>query len=246
MAQNLDLTSYDPYRIDSLPEVDKILQLLLDQGVLLRMHSGNPQYAVITTLVDLDFTNDTIIIDSAAQQTINAQLVANDTAFFDAILDNVSIKFQVSALYNTVFENRPALAGPLPAFLYRIQRRENFRIRPTFQSAAQCTIYLDNQSYHFDIHDISASGVALIDPDELLTDLIHTTLVGCELYLPQVGQAKVNLHLTRRQSQSLHSGKKLYLVGCAFTNTEATQLIRIQNFITSEERKQIARDRGLA
>ncbi|MEZ2722218.1 flagellar brake protein [Paenalcaligenes hominis] len=246
MSQNLDPTSYDPYRIDSLPEVDKILRQLLDQGVLLRMHSGNPQHAVITTLIDLDFTNDTIIIDSAAQQTINAQLVASETAFFDALLDSVSIKFQVSALYSTVFEDRPALAGPLPAFLYRIQRRENFRVRPTFESAAQCTIYLDDQSHLFDVYDISASGVALIDPDERLTQLVHSTLEGCELHLPQIGRAKVNLHLIRSQNQILYAGKKLPLVGCAFSNTEATQLIRIRNFILSEERKQIARDRGLA
>lgn len=246
MSQILDTASYDPYRIDSLPEVDKILQQLLDQGVLLRMHSGNPQHAVITTLVHLDFTNDTILIDSAAQQTINAQLIANEVAFFDAILDSVSIKFQVSALYSTAFEGRPALAGPLPAFLYRIQRRENFRIRPTFESAAQCSITLDDQSHRFDIHDISASGLALIDPDERLSELVHTTLAECELHLPQVGRAKVNLHLMRSQTQTLNAGKKLPLVGCAFKDTEASQLIRIQNFIMAEERKQIARDRGLA
>ncbi|HJH24355.1 MAG TPA: hypothetical protein K8U84_07360 [Paenalcaligenes hominis] len=50
----------------------------------------------------------------------------------------------------------------------------------------------------------------------------------------------------RSQTQTLNAGKKLPLVGCAFKDTEASQLIRIQNFIMAEERKQIARDRGLA
>lgn len=246
MSQTTDISNYDPYRIDSLQEVDKILLQLLHQGVLLRMHNGNANHSVITTLIDLDFEHDTILIDSAAQQTINEQLLDSETAYFEAILDSVTIKFQVSALYATTFEGRPALAGPLPAFLHRIQRRENFRIQPTFDNTPQCTLVLNEQSYCLDIYDISSSGIALVDPDKVLTKHVTEIIPNCELILPQIGTVTVDLRLVRSQTQNLGSGKKISLIGCAFFKPEANQQIRIQNFIMAQERLQIARERGLA
>lgn len=246
MPQTTNDTSYDPYKIDSIQEVDKILLQLLHQGVLLRMHNGNAHHSVITALLDLDFDHDTIVIDSAAQQTINEQLLASETAYFEAILDNVSIKFQVSPLRTTSFEDRPALAGALPNFLYRIQRRETFRVRPTLGNTAHCAITLHGQVHTFDVYDISSTGLALIDPNGLLTDHIQQTLPDCELTLPHIGVVTVDLQLVRTQSQLLSTGKKRPLVGCAFSHIEANPQTRIQNFIMAEERLQIARDRGLA
>ena len=246
MSQNTNVPSPDPYRVDSLQEVDKILLQLLRQGVLLRMHDSNDHHSVITTLLDIDFEHDTIVIDSAAQQTINEQLLANKMAYFEAILDSVSVKFQVASLYTTTFEDRPALAGALPNFLYRIQRRETFRVRPTLGNTAHCAITLHGQVHTFDVYDISSTGLALIDPNGLLTDHIQQTLPDCELTLPHIGVVTVDLQLVRAQSQLLGTGKKRPLVGCAFSHIEANPQIRIQNFIMAEERLQIARDRGLA
>lgn len=246
MSQTSDNTNYDPYRIDSIQEVDQILLQLLNQGILLRMHNGNANHSVITTLVNLDFDHDTIIIDSAAQQTINEQLLSSEIAFFEAILDNVTVKFQVPAIYATTFEGRPALAGPLPTFLHRIQRRENFRIRPTFDNTAQCTLVVAEQSYQLEVHDISSKGVALIDLDEVLTEHIAEIIPNCEILLPTIGTVTVDLRLVRSQAQNRSNGKKVSLIGCAFFQPEANQQIRIQNFITAQERLQIARERGLA
>lgn len=246
MSQTSNTTNYDPYRIDSIQEVDQILLQLLNQGVLLRMHNGNASHSVITTLVDLDFEHDTIIIDSAAQQTINEQFLNSETVFFEAILDNVTVKFQVAAIYATTFEGRPALAGPLPTFLHRIQRRENFRIRPTFDNAVQCTLIINEVPHHLEVHDISSKGIALIDPEEVLTEHITKIIPNCEMLLPTIGTVTVDLRLVRSQIQNRSNGKKISLVGCAFFQPEANQQIRIQNFITNQERLQIARDRGLA
>ncbi len=246
MSPKPDYANYDPYRIDTIQEVDRILQQLLQQGILLRMHNGNANQSVITTLLDLDYDNETIVIDSAAQQTFNDQLISSETAYFDAILNGVAIKFQVDSLYGTLFEDRAALAGALPSFLYRIQRRETFRIRPTLENTPSCTVLLNDEPHQFEVYDISSSGLALIDPNERLTERINSTLANSTLSLPQVGETVVDLRLVRTQAQILQNGKKLPLIGCAFQHLEPQQQMRIQNFITNEERLQIARERGLA
>lgn len=246
MSPTPDDTSYEPYRINTLQEVDGILSQLLQQGALLRMHNGNAQYSVITTLLDLDFDNETIVIDSAAQQTINQQLIASETAYFDTLLNGVAIKFQVQSLYGTFFEDRPALAGSLPSYLYRIQRRENFRIRPTLENTPQCLLTINDESQQLEVYDISSKGLALIDPHESLTDHIGKTLTNCQLVLPGVGEVTIDLRLVRSQTQALQNHKKLPLIGCAFSSPDSNQQIRIQHFITNEERLQIARERGLA
>lgn len=246
MSSTPDNTSYEPYRINTIQEVDSILQQLLVQGVLLRMHNGNAHQSVITTLLDLDFDNETIVIDSAAQQTLNEQLVSGEVAYFDAILNGVAIKFQVNSLYGTFFEERPALAGTLPAYLYRIQRRENFRIRPTLENTAHCTLSINEETWQFEVYDISSSGLALIDPEERLTGYLGQTMVNAQLDLPNVGVINIDIQLVRSQTQLLQNRKKLPLIGCAFPDPNSQQQVRIQNFITNEERLQIARERGLA
>ena len=239
--------SYDPYRIDSIQEVDQLLGQLLDQGVLLRMHAGNSNQSVITTLLDLDFDNDTIIIDSAAQQTLNTQLVHAKHAYFEATLNNVPIEFQVQPLSLVSHQGRPALAGPIPDWLRRIQRRENFRIKPTIENTAQCVVRLEDTEKSFDLYDISSSGMALlVDEDLILSSQNKTTFTDAVLVLPHIGEIALEFKIVRQQTQALASGKKLQLVGCSFYNLTSRQQLQIQNYINNEQRLQIARDRGLA
>lgn len=246
MSDASDQNTHDPYRIDSPQEVDQLLLEILKQGVLLRMHSGNENNAVITTLVGIDFDTESIIIDSAAQQTINQQILDNGNAFFEAIINQVSIEFQIQHLVDTTHEGLPALTGPIPNFLRRIQRRESFRVRPKGSTAALCTLNTNSTALTLPIFDISSGGVAISDEKSILDATKGYIFTDCLLTLPNVGEVSVDIQIVRQQTQTLASGKKLERFGCSFFNLKTPEQIRIQNYINQEERSQIARDRGLA
>ena len=233
MSAASDQNTYDPYRIDSPQEIDQLLLQIIKQGVLLRMHNGNINNAVITTLVDIDF--DT-----------NEQLINSERAFFEALVNQVSIEFQVQPLSATTHDGRAALMGPIPLFLRRIQRRDSFRIRPKGSTAASCTLNTKTTPVTLPVFDISSGGVAISDELSVLNAYKGRIFPDCLLTLPGVGEVTVDLQVVRQQTQTLASGKKLERFGCSFFNIKAPEQIRIQNYINQEERSQIARDRGLA
>lgn len=246
MPKPIDSNTYDPYRIDSIQEIDQILKEILDQQLLLRMHDGNKNNAVITTLLDIDFDNGSMVIDSAAQQTMNLQLVEKQAAYFEALLNQVSIEFYVEPLSSIVFEGKTALFGPLPNYLRRIQRRSSFRVQPLTTNPAHCKITADAKTYILPIFDISAGGISLLDEDDLLEDYSEKTIPNCILSLPEIGDIKVTINIVRQHTHTFATGKKVSRYGFSFINTSASEQIRIQNYLNQVERQQIARDRGLA
>lgn len=247
MPHSSDQKGYDPYRINSIQEIDHILLSLLKKGTLLRMHSGNPHNAVITTLLDIDFDHDMLVIDSAAQQTMNQQLAERQQAYIEALLDQVAIEFHVQPLSPTMIDGRPALTGPIPLFIRRIQRRANFRIQPSIYSPVQCTIELTpQQQITVPVFDISSSGVSILMEAELTKINKGRIFTESLLHLPDADPISVNLEVVQQYSQIQASGKKIQRYGCAFSKLQAQDQVRIQNYITQEERLQIARERGLA
>lgn len=246
MPHTHDNAGYDPYRINSIQEIDQILLQILEQGILLRMHGGNPQHAVITTLIDIDFDSETLIIDSAAQQTMNQQLVDREQAFFEAVVDHVSIEFSVSPISHTTYDQRPALSGPIPHSLRRLQRRNSFRIQSSVTNPATCTLMIKDDAITFPIFDISASGLSFLDEKQIVEAHKGKIFANTQLHLPGIGHVAVDLQIVRQQNHYLASGKGIPRFGCAFFALKGPEQIRIQNYINQEERAQIAKDRGLA
>ena len=226
--------SYDPFRIDSIQEIDQILLQILEQGVLLRIHAGNSNQAVITTLVHIDFDTETLMIDSAAQPAINQQLIEKGQAFFQATLNQVAIEFSVQPISATSHDGLPALMGPIPAFLRRLQRRDSFRVQPSLNSPATCTLNTKTSSLTLPIFDISAGGISFLDEDSVLNASKGHIYSDSKLQLPGVGVVTVDLQVERQQPHVLASGKKMDRYGCAFFQLNPAEQIRIQNYINQE------------
>lgn len=242
-------TANDPYRIDSVQEIDNLLLQLVERGILLRMHGGNANNTVITTLIAIDFEHGSLIIDSAAQQTINQQLIELEHAYFEAVVDQVSIEFYLQPLSETVYEGRPALTAPIPAFIRRLQRRDSFRIKPSSLHPAQCHLNIYNFSAILPIFDISSGGLSMLDERDELKSLSlskGSLITNNVLLLPGIGNINVDLEVVGQHIHTMPSGVRRNRVGCAFSNLTASEQIRIQNYITQEQRSQIARERGFA
>lgn len=248
MSTAYDNDKYDPYRIDSIQEVDQILLEIIKKGILLRMHSGNPNQAVITTLVDINIDDNELTIDSAAQEAMNKKLLQQGKAYLEGVLDNVTIQFQVDSIIEGTYKDHPALISSLPTFLRRLQRRDSFRVQPSSTSKAICTLNVEDKIINLQIFDISASGVSVLDAEHALEKL-HINkghiFKNSELVLPGVGSIVVDLELVRQQTQGKSYGKEISRYGYAFFSFNSADKIRVQHYINQEERLRIARERSL-
>lgn len=244
MKNTNDSHHQDPYRIDQPQEIDQILMQLLERGILLRMHNGNANHAVITTLLNIDFENEIVVIDSAAQQTMNRQLLSDKTAYFETQLDQVAIRFCIHPIDETIFNGHAALSGPLPLSLRRIQRRESYRIQPSALQPATCALNNNKSAQQLHVYDISAGGISLLDEAETSYGVKGDLFNNNSLNLPGIGEIEVDLALVRQQYHLLPSGRKIQRLAFSFFQLPGSEQIRIQNYINQEERLKRARDRG--
>lgn len=126
----------------------------------------------------LDFIDDPLRADRLGTAT---DLVAV------AIHQGVKLQFEVSSVRRTTIDDGPALLAALPAALVRLQRREDFRVRPPATAPLRCVIRDGTtRGLELQVIDISAGGLSVlvaadIDAPAQGAVLIHSRLESASL-----------------------------------------------------------------
>ncbi|MEB0233408.1 flagellar regulator YcgR PilZN domain-containing protein, partial [Undibacterium sp. 10I3] len=77
------------------------------------INSGSEVY--LTSILEIDDTNNSVIVDSAPSQLANQRIVEAPRVSFEGLLDKIGIQFSTTGAVRTDFENRPALQFSIPA-----------------------------------------------------------------------------------------------------------------------------------
>ncbi|MGB6009602.1 flagellar brake protein [Castellaniella sp.] len=237
----------DPYSVTQRLDIQNILQGLLHKRTLVRLDIPGHAVSVISTLLDIDVKQGTLILDNATEDALNTQLLRAPAVRMQGMLDRVMIEFS-GKLTPTVYDNRPAFSMNWPDQLRRMQRREFFRMDTPASNPATCTIEdpsLPSGKVTLPLANISAGGLQLIDRTELLAHhAIGSFFDDCTLNLPEAGSLDVSLRLLRHTRLIQDSGKPLLTIACRFFNLPANREITIQQYVGSLERAVLARRWG--
>jgi len=244
-ASNLLPPDQDPYLLSSRHEIVHLFRRMLEGGLLMQMKGRLHTTSTVTTLLHIDLKAEALIVDCAPQALINQALIDDGKASFEVLVDQVKVQFSGAPLQTTLFEGRPALMMPLPSTVRRIQRRGSYRVQVPVSNPATCTLALRPTAITLALHDISASGLALLlaRPDIELS--VGSILHGCTLFLPDVGRLSTNVQIVRQEERELPNGKRVRHVGGAFVDLRGSGESLLQSYIFSLERQMIARKRGL-
>ncbi|HRL20884.1 flagellar brake protein [Alcaligenes sp. SDU_A2] len=234
----------DPYKIQSKFEILRILRAIESGGLLLHMEAGQGDTSIVTTILDIDLDNNTIVIDTANKDEQTRSLLQSENAKFETSLDKVKVSFQAPTPEITSFEGQPALAIPIPESIRRLQRREYFRVNVPLSEPAMVTLRLNNQSQSFRLHDISGGGLSLVDSSLDFPQPVGSHHTQSLLELPETGSFLVALQVARSEKQELPNGKHIQRLGCTFIDLPGSTQTAIQNYIARLERQQIAKQRG--
>lgn len=234
----------DPYQIQSKFEILRILRAIESGGLLLHMEADNGEAGFVTTILDIDLDNNTIVIDTANKEAQTRSLLQSEQANFETSLDKIKVSFKAPSPEVTSFEGQPALAIPIPESIRRLQRREYFRVNVPLSEPAMVTLRLNNQSQSFRLHDISGGGLSLVDESLDFPEPIGTHHTESLLELPDAGSFLVALQVARTETQTLPTGKQIQRLGCTFIDLPGSTQTAVQNYIARLERQQIAKQRG--
>lgn len=232
----------DQYLVSQPLEIQSILNTLQRRRTLVRLDVPDHSTAVISTILHIDSGTGDLYLDNAAAADVNTRLLAAPSVRFQATLDRILIEFDGS-LSPTQWEDKPAFLMARPESLYRLQRREYFRIEVPAKNPATFTVQdppMGDANAVFPVYDISAGGLRLIDRDRLLGETIGKIYDG-RLDMPDLQSLEIGLRVLRTSEMPSENGKGVQTVACKYFNLTTNKQIAIQQYIGQLERAMMAR-----
>lgn len=250
MANNDEIDDDSPYRVHSRREILSLLNNMLEKNQLLSLFIKGGSESVITSILEIDEDDGTMIIDAAPSSSLNENIVASNRIGFEALYNNIRITFTSDRAARCEHQNRPALKVDIPPSLVRLQRREYFRIATPIAKPLRCTFRVTQPDGSFVtivtlLNNISAGGVGITDEKKVLPTTIGVIYEDCQLELTDNTLVSVKLQVKDCKEFKMTNGKTVNRYGCEFIDIPRAVLAAIQRFITKLEREQNAKASGM-
>ncbi len=227
------LAPLEDFRITHPKEIGNVLRQLMKRKDFLTVECSNRPHRIVTRILDVDQNAGFFIYDGSSEQIYNRSLLESDENYFSATQDGVRVQFVSGRPEPHEFEGAFAFRAPLPASLYRMQRREFFRVGTPLMDIYRCTASLpDRGQVAFDIYDLSFNGVGLRSKDPTLGALlIGTELSKAVLDCRKMGKLETDLKITYLHNIRGHNDP-IYHFGCRFERFPKSKEADLQRMIT--------------
>lgn len=229
----------DKHRITSAKEIEFILHNIAERRARIALYYGDTGDFVLVTLLGVD--NKGLWLEQSPNGSDNRRVIESRKLIFVSSHLQVKVQFTAHQASSVEYRGYPAFYIPLPDSIYRLQRREYYRLSAPVSSPLRCIIPTGKSSpakkpREVTIMDISGGGVGLTCT-ETDTDLVPgETYPDCRIDLPEVGTINGAIevrNLTVLTSPSGHTHKR---AGCAFKNLDGQSTIMLQRYVTNMQR----------
>lgn len=227
-------------RINSAKEIELIMHYIAEKGTRVALYFDDANHFILTTLLGADDTG--LWLEQSPNSFENKRIAESSKLVFVSSHYQVKVQFTAIRANNVLYKGYPAFFMPLPKVLYRMQRREYYRLRTPVINPLHCVINPGKgaaikQRYDFVIMDISCGGVGLtcretdteLKPGEFYPD--------CQINLPGVGTVKGTLEVKNLVVLTSETGNTICRAGCEFKNLDGSSTTLLQRYITTVQRE---------
>lgn len=163
-----------------------------------------------------------------------------------AFMGSVKVQFACPELEPAGRDDSNELVCPLPDEVYRIQRREAFRVSPPIRRPVECIVRpAQGGEIRYRVHDVSVSGVALISSASLAPVVEGEIWRNCRLEIPSYSPIAFDL-LIRSAKPDSPDKPNVKRIGCEFHRPSAESQRAIQLYVMEIERTQRSKGPALA
>lgn len=233
----------EDYRIAHPKAIGNVLQQLMRRKEFLTVTCSHRPHRIVTRILDVDQEAGFFIYDGSSEPIYNRSLLESNANYFSATQGGVRIQFVGGQPTQHLFEGSFAFRSPLPESLYRMQRRDFFRVETPLKDPYRYIATLpDRRQITLEIFDLSLGGVGLRSRDAALEVLpIGTLLTQAVLDCRKIGMMQIDLKITHLKNIR-NPGSPLYHLGCRFENFPKSRATELQRMITSLELASRARN----
>ena len=226
--------------VHSRTEILFLMRSIQQRRLLVNLDMPSTRQIVVTSVIAVNESNNTVILDSARGDALNHELMAGNTAEFVTHLDGVSITFSTGAVSLVEYEKLPSLRIALPKSLVRLQRREHFRVALPIANPVKCIVpsmsESDREPITAHIVDIGCGGIAIVERGGRLGSETGQILTNCRLLLPDTEPILTSLEVRNSAQIRLQNGAFQTRLGCKFVDLPNAMANHLQRFVMNIER----------
>lgn len=211
------VVAQEKYLLHSPLEIDNVLQDLARRPELITAYFDNGKGYILTTLVSVLRERGLLVFEPGPDEEMNRRLLAAGRMTCMAKHHEISVRFNVEPVQQARYQGQKVFAAPFPESLFRMQRREYFRVSTPLLNPLQCRLPMPGgDELELALSDISAGGLALVDPSLQFEAETGQVFSGCRLRIPDETSIHVDLmvrNLYLQGEDSLHPQIK---IGCSY------------------------------
>lgn len=235
-----DIEDQERYLIHRKEEISRTLLSLSKRPDIITAYFDSGSKYILTAVLTVLSDREMVVLDIGPNDVLNKQLLQAGRATCVTKHDRIPIRFSIKDLEKARYQGQAAFVAPIPNSLFRLQRREFFRVSIPIMKPVICTCHHEILGeLTLNVSDISAGGLCLINTNSDFSPELLEHLEGCILTLPD--QQPLTLDLEVRNSYTLEQNDRseVHHIGCAFLDLDMrmnTQLQRYINIVQIEQK----------
>ncbi|MGM0594905.1 MAG: flagellar brake protein [Pseudomonadota bacterium] len=190
---------------------------------------------ILTAVLGVVKERDLVVLDVGPDDATTHKAIESGRLVCTTKSMGVPVKFTLEGIKGAKYQGRAALAAPLPESLYRLQRREYFRVQVPRINGPTCEIPLGEgkgSTAMLKAVDLSVGGICLLVPEEERFDPpMHGVYKNCLITLPDFGELTVDLEIRNRGTYYTSKNEAVPRIGAAFINLSMQNNLYLQRYI---------------
>lgn len=239
--EKLSSSEEEEFRIVSAIEIELVLRNIAEKGSRVALYYGDTAYFILTTLLDVDDTG--LWLEQSPNSTGNKRIIESDDLVCVSSHLNIKVQFTAHHASATEHQGYPAFYLPLPDSIYRVQRRNSFRLTPPTSEPLRCVIPTSEPQkesrMEVTIMDISTGGVKITCAENDIELEEGKTYENCQIKLTDIGTINVTITVMSLVSLATKSGQILKRAGCQFQKLDGATNILLQRYVNNVQRAKI-------
>ena len=228
------------FLIKSPKEIQLTLQAIAQKKTSTIIYFENNERFLKTIL--LAANEKGVWLDVGPDHSDNTQIANSENLTVVTMHNGAKVQFPGNHVQIAVYAGHPAFYFPLPGAIYRVQRRDYFRLNAAAaDTPLKCVIppLTENQQrpHEITIMDISAGGIALVCRENTVRLEAGEIYPGCQIELPNVGVLSATIEVKNLFDVNSPSGATIKHAGCEFKQLDGNMRMLLQRYISMMQSK---------
>lgn len=225
-------------------EIIFVLKAIIKDKMPVMAYYGKQMQFFDTTLLEANSKDNRLQILASGHKETDKKIQENQSFMCVSYHFNVKVQFIVENYRLATTSSQSVFKSELPTKMYKLQRREYFRLSLEYGFPVFCSIPIKNiKRVEFSVYDLSLGGLSLVLPDKYANTFEKDEIIkACTISLPGMGTMIVDMQMRGSFTTINPDNSILRRLGCQFVNIHPLMEDVLQRFITVVERNRLARE----